>query len=701
MPSIMFLYINRFNSSIYIKAGLLNTIIFSLIFIVFGCGKAANQTTQTDDYSNIVDTANRILDAKQAQKAVNYLDSATAKYKNLDLLQRFYYYNFNCTFYYHKQNNKEKAMLYADSMLNLFDTPEKKLKYTAKYGQAYFLKGDILFDENKYDEAYQYYYQGKIIASNSLDDCILSDYSYRMGMIMYKQEHYKVAAGYFKTSTAQANTCDLNITSFYRRQELLNNTGLSYSKIGMTDSALLFYAKALDYINSSSTQFREKDLIDAARGVVYGNEANIYIKDSNIKLAENLLKKSISINLRKGYDNNDAQLSELKLAHLYSQENKSDSLAALLQTVRLQFDTIKNLDAEADWNQLMANYYVTKGQPQLAYNYLARYDSIKDSINSREKQLKEADITEQMSRLSKNYELEGLRKNNQLQYIYLKIAIVFGLMLLLIIFLIYRNWEKSKKNIKALGNLNNQVNDRNNHLETALNELNQSSREKDRILRTVAHDLRNPLGGIAALTGLMAEEIEYTAEQKEHINLIRETSNNSLELINEILEATDNTLIKINKEKEPVEINTLVNHSVELLRFKAAEKQQHIQLEMIGTQVELFISREKIWRVISNLISNAIKFSANNTNILVKLSNYSNHVTITVKDNGIGIPEEMKSKVFNMFTDAKRPGTAGEKSFGLGLSICQQIIENHGGKIWFESDIKTGTTFYVRLNKRL
>jgi two-component system sensor histidine kinase VicK len=72
-------------------------------------------------------------------------------------------------------------------------------------------------------------------------------------------------------------------------------------------------------------------------------------------------------------------------------------------------------------------------------------------------------------------------------------------------------------------------------------------------------------------------------------------------------------------------------------------------------------------------------------------------VEISVKDSGIGIPENMKNKVFNMFTEAKRPGTAGEKSFGLGLSISKQIIEKHAGKIWFERNNSKEVTFYVRL----
>jgi len=674
-------------------------IVVCLLVIITSCNsKQAADTLPATDYNKVLDSANRTFDAGYPQKAIRYLDSLSPKYKDLDVLQQFYYYVYNYNLYYHKQNNNDKAMLYADSILNLFNTPEKKLKYNAQYGQAHFFKGDILFAENKFEDAYQYYYKGKLIANNSLDDCTLSDYTYRMGMIMYKQEHYRIAASYFKSSSKETNTCEWTFRSFYRRQELLNNTGLCYSKINEDDSAMVYYKKALTYIDSTGRQFKIREaLLDVAKGVVYGNLANIYIKRNNYGLAEGLLKKSININLQKGNDNHDAQLSELKLAHLYDQQNKADSLIYLLQVVNKQFDSIKNQDAEADWNLLMANYYTNKNLPKLAFAYLVKSDVIKDSIESRDRKLKEVDVTEQMDRLTKNHEFENLKKHNLLQNLYLKLAFVFSLMLLLIIFLIFLNSQKSKKNIQVLGYLNNKINDQNHHLEDALTELNLSSQEKDRILRTVAHDLRNPLGGVASLTSLMAEESEYTDDQKQLITLIKETSNNSLELINEILEATDNTLIKINKQKELVEINSLVGHCVELLRFNAAEKNQQIIADILSTPVELFICREKIWRVISNLISNAIKFSAKNALILVTLTDDGSQVTIAVKDNGIGIPEEMKSKVFNMFTDAKRPGTAGEKSFGLGLSICQQIIENHGGKIWFESDVKTGTTFYVSL----
>jgi len=109
------------------------------------------------------------------------------------------------------------------------------------------------------------------------------------------------------------------------------------------------------------------------------------------------------------------------------------------------------------------------------------------------------------------------------------------------------------------------------------------------------------------------------------------------------------------------------------------------------------INREKIWRVISNLISNAIKFSPKGAVIYVIVNQKHQGVEICVKDYGIGIPDKLQQQVFNMFTEAKRPGTDGEKSFGLGLSICRQIVEKHSGRIWLKSESNNGSSFYVYL----
>ena len=676
----------------------------ALYFIFFtisilSCNEPLNSSKSINNSENkVIDSAYQLFGLRKIQQAKHFVDSSAITFKNLDLRHKYLYYVLNFNYFFHEKKDYTRALLYADSVLWLYDTPEKKQQYMPDYDQGFYLKGDVYFNENKYSEAYQYFYQGKLIADKSLNDCTLGDFSYRMGMILYKQGHFRLAAANFKNGFDETGACDQTFGNFYRMQELLNNTALCYSKINETDSAMIFFKKDLDYIDKWAATFKEnRDMLDVAKGVIYGNEAKIYIQKNNFAVAKELLKKSIEINLKKGNDNLDAELSELKLVHLYFQSNEIDSMLVLLHNVNKQFDIVKNQEVEGDWNFMMANFFIKKNKPKEAIGYFLKYNILRDSIEKRNKILNDADIAEQIKSLEKNHEFDDLKKSGQLQKFYLKIAIVFAIMLLIIILLILLTWQKSRKNIEVLGDLNGKINEQNKYLETTLKELKLRSQEKDRILRTVAHDLRNPLGGIAALTNAM-EEDDYTDDQKDMINLIKETSQNSLELINEILEVTNNEPEKVNKEL--VEINGLLNLSVELLRFKAAEKNQKIKLDLLASPKEIAISREKIWRVMSNLISNAIKFSPAGGIIYVKIAEFDDEVKISVKDDGIGIPDNIKNKVFNMFTEAKRPGTAGEKSFGLGLSISRQIIENHNGKIWFESEINKGTTFFVTLPKK-
>src|ERR1700744_3973426 len=194
--------------------------------VVFSCNTPAGIGHNDKDYDQVIDSTNHLVEARKDDRAVHYMDSATNRYHNLNVVQKFRYLSVNYNYYFHIKNDYDRSMVYADSILALFDTPDKKVKYLQHYDQAFFLKGDVYFNQEKYNEAYRYFYQGKLIANKSITDCTLSDFSYRMGMIMYKQEHYDLAAKNFINATTETANCDLTFGNFYRIQELTSNTGL-------------------------------------------------------------------------------------------------------------------------------------------------------------------------------------------------------------------------------------------------------------------------------------------------------------------------------------------------------------------------------------------------------------------------------------------------------------------------------------------
>jgi signal transduction histidine kinase len=226
----------------------------------------------------------------------------------------------------------------------------------------------------------------------------------------------------------------------------------------------------------------------------------------------------------------------------------------------------------------------------------------------------------------------------------------------------------------------------------SLSALEESHRENTRLIKVMAHDLRNPIGASGNLATLVLQESNMSEEHRHMLELIRASSQSSLEMITDLLHSNTSPEDLV---KEPVDLESLLKYCVEQLRFRAEDKRQTLFLD--ARPITLSVSREKIWRVLSNLVTNAIKFSPPGTDIRIDLCRRGENVLITVRDRGIGIPDDLHDKIFDLFTESKRPGTSGEESFGLGLSISRQIIEAHGGMIWFESEEDKGTTFFVSL----
>lgn len=230
-------------------------------------------------------------------------------------------------------------------------------------------------------------------------------------------------------------------------------------------------------------------------------------------------------------------------------------------------------------------------------------------------------------------------------------------------------------------------------LEISNRQLILAKEEKDKILNTVAHDLRSPMNNISGLCNLMLTDSQFTTEQKQMISLVQQASDNSLGLINELL----NTNVAGNQagDVKRIDLNALIAQSVALLKVAADEKSITIHTKFVRGELLTWIDKKKVERVINNLVNNAVKFSAPGSSIYIETVREEKDALILIRDEGIGIPAENQSTIFS--AGAGRKGTAGETSYGLGLAICKQIIEEHKGSITLESQVGQGTIFFVRL----
>jgi two-component system sensor histidine kinase VicK len=144
-------------------------------------------------------------------------------------------------------------------------------------------------------------------------------------------------------------------------------------------------------------------------------------------------------------------------------------------------------------------------------------------------------------------------------------------------------------------------------------------------------------------------------------------------------------------------VNKVVNYIVEELR-KSAPKRT-ILFETTSNVVLVNTDEVKLLQIVNNFASNAVKFTHENSEIRISVREGKDAVVIAVSDNGIGIPAALQPFVFEKHGPARRTGLNGERSIGLGLSICRNLVNLIGGKIWFESKEGTGTTFFVELPK--
>ncbi|RYY26958.1 MAG: sensor histidine kinase [Chitinophagaceae bacterium] len=604
------------------------------------------------------------------------------------------------------KRDPEKTLVYADSILYVLKDLKKDPRYDFWYATALAHKGDDLRWLGRHSEAFGFYFLARESIQKTGDSCLYGSYSATLGMVAFQQKNYEDAAEYFLQAYQYPGYCSAKGNhnqahlKFANQQSYLNNIGLCYSRRSVSDSALLFFDSALNYIdnnfhqaftyNAEYKRVIDTAFIEKARGVIYGNKAVDLIRTGKLDLAERLLKESIRLNSLPRHALEDVPYSQAKLAALYLDQQRNHEAGEVLAALKAGLDSFPNAGMEKRYHQLQAGWHEGRNEMAGAVRHLKRYGVLKDSLDAQSEGVTSSDIRKEFAHLKTEYELHSLQKDDALKNRYLLVALAGVVLSVTIGFLIWRNSRQSKRHINTLELLNSQINKKNLHLQKTLTSLEKSHEDNSRMMKIVAHDLRNPIGGISGLSAIMLKEQSFPDAQKGMLEMIHKSSNHSLELIQDLVNINTSGM---EHYREQMELRDLLAYCIEMLHLKAEEKQQRITL--IGDKAVVQADREKLWRVFNNLISNAIKFSPAHTEIRVSITVKDQKVMVCVRDLGIGIPEGLKEKIFLMSGEGKRRGTAGEPSFGLGLGISKQIVESNNGQIWFENNIPAGTSFFV------
>ncbi|MBF0295074.1 MAG: hybrid sensor histidine kinase/response regulator [Magnetococcales bacterium] len=219
---------------------------------------------------------------------------------------------------------------------------------------------------------------------------------------------------------------------------------------------------------------------------------------------------------------------------------------------------------------------------------------------------------------------------------------------------------------------------------------------KNRFLGMAAHDLRNPLNSICGYSDILLNMSVDDEERKRFIRTINVVAGQMLGMINDLLDVSviESGRFVLNRERG--DLTRLVGQRVELMRFMAERKQVRILTDLRVTPMVSF-DPDRLAQVVDNLLSNAIKFTPPQTDIHVMTDPCDGCVVLRVSDQGPGIPDEERHRLFGAFQKLSVRPTGNEKSTGLGLCIVKKIVDAHGGEIGVFNNPDRGACFQMKL----
>jgi PAS domain S-box-containing protein len=223
---------------------------------------------------------------------------------------------------------------------------------------------------------------------------------------------------------------------------------------------------------------------------------------------------------------------------------------------------------------------------------------------------------------------------------------------------------------------------------------------KDEFISVVSHELRTPLTSIhGSLRLLNAGRFDSSGEKGQQlIGMAEKNTERLVRLVNDILSIQRLDSGKITLEREPCNLADLIATALETMKQLA--QQQKIELEYIPVSISAIVDSDSILQVLTNLLSNAIKFSPEHSKVTIKAEELPHEILVQVSDRGRGIPPNKLETIFERFQQVDVSDSRQKQGSGLGLSICQQIVELHQGKIWAESILNEGSTFFFTLPKQ-
>lgn len=264
--------------------------------------------------------------------------------------------------------------------------------------------------------------------------------------------------------------------------------------------------------------------------------------------------------------------------------------------------------------------------------------------------------------------------------------------------------DKTNKVIGSLGIARDITEKRNTQeeLKKSKNNLEELIRTKDQFLSIIAHDLKNPFNTLIGYSELILTQIDSLSKDKveEYVQAIYSSSNKGFNLLQNLLDWSRSASGRIIYNPTEIDFSKMLDYIFSSMEYASLEKNITIK-KNIHSPYMIYADENMLKTVLRNLISNAIKFSYKNSEILIDVIKEKLQFIVRVIDTGIGISEENLSKLFSGKINSSQKGTTNERGTGLGLLICKEFITKWGGEIWIESNYEKGSTFSFSIPKQI
>jgi len=256
--------------------------------------------------------------------------------------------------------------------------------------------------------------------------------------------------------------------------------------------------------------------------------------------------------------------------------------------------------------------------------------------------------------------------------------------------------EEKRGQLEAL---NVQLSETNRELNEANAKLRELSEMKEEFLALTTHDLRSPLTVISGVISFFTSGRlgELSPEQKNMVAMMERNTQNLIELVNDLLDASKLESGTMRLELTSFDIRGVVDELRETMEPLAKEKEIELVETLPAGLPPVEADRAKLRRVLLNLLSNALKFTQKGGTVEVRAEREGERVRVLVADTGVGIAPDDVARLFDKYEQARSRATRGEKGTGLGLYITKQLVELHGSEIKVESQVGRGSTFSFTL----